>query len=208
MGRAGIAAKSARLAELRREALGCRACPLWKGASQTVFGEGEIGAPLMLVGEQPGDQEDRAGHPFVGPAGRVLDQALGASGIDRSGAFVTNGVKHFRYRLRGKRRIHQRPSAEQATACRRWLQAEAEIVGPRVLVAMGATAAYSLLGKATPIGANRGRLLESRLFAPPVFVTTHPSSVLRERDRAARGAALGALADDLRAAASAAVDPH
>lgn len=187
----------AKLASVRREALACRACPLWKGATQTVFGEGPATAQLMLVGEQPGDQEDRAGHPFVGPAGRVLDEALAQAGIDRSRAFVTNGVKHFKYRNRGKRRIHQRPNAAEVTACRRWLQAEVELVAPAVLVALGATAAHALLGRTTPVGVNRGLLLDSPLFDPPVLVTAHPSSVLRERDSAARHAALAALADDL-----------
>jgi uracil-DNA glycosylase family protein len=190
--------KRASLASVREEALGCRACPLFKDATQTVFGEGPVPAQLMLVGEQPGDQEDRAGHPFVGPAGRVLNEALEQAGIDRSQAFVTNGVKHFKYRQRGKRRIHQRPHTAEVLACRRWLQAEVDLVAPEVLVALGATAAYALLGRATPVSANRGRLLESPVFAAPVLVTAHPSSVLREHDSATRHASLAALAGDLR----------
>jgi DNA polymerase len=191
------------LARVRAEALECRACPLWKDATQAVFGEGPASARLVLVGEQPGDQEDRAGHPFVGPAGRILDRALETAQIERSAVFVTNGVKHFKYRMRGKRRIHQRPSAGEVEACRRWLQAELELLAPEVIVAMGATAAHSLFGRATPIGANRGHLLESPLFSPPpVLVTVHPSSILRERDSDARHEALEALADDLRVAAS------
>jgi DNA polymerase len=188
---------ASKLDVVRREAAECRACPLWKGTTQTVFGEGPADARVVLVGEQPGDREDLDGHPFVGPAGRVLDEALEAAGVDRSRVFVTNGVKHFKYRSRGKRRIHQRPSAGEATACRRWLQAEVEIVAPEMLVALGATAAYSLIGRATAIGANRGKTLESELFAAPVLVTAHPSSVLRERDRETRGEALRALAADL-----------
>jgi DNA polymerase len=156
----------------------------------------------MLVGEQPGDQEDKQGHPFVGPAGRVLDQALGLAQIDRSTVFATNAVKHFKFRMRGKRRIHQRPNAGEVAACRRWLEAEVELLSPDVMVALGATAAHSLLGRATAIGENRGHVLESPLFARPVLVTTHPSSVLRERDSEARREALEGLAADLRLAPS------
>lgn len=192
-----MSTREQRLQELLREAAGCRACPLWKDATQTVFGEGPAGARLMLVGEQPGDHEDIEGHPFVGPAGGILDQAIEQAGIDRSSVFLTNGVKHFKYRMRGKRRIHQRPSAAQATACRHWLLAEADVVEPELIVAMGATAAYSLIGRATPIGKNRGALRESPYLDPPVLITTHPSSVLRERDSTARRAALDALAEDL-----------
>jgi DNA polymerase len=195
--------REARLAEVRGEALACRACPLWKDATQTVFGEGPLDARMALVGEQPGDQEDRAGQPFVGPAGRVLDTALAAAGIDRSTIYLTNGVKHFKYRMRGKRRIHQRPAAGEVAACRPWLEAELNLLEPEVVVALGATAAHSLMGRATAIGANRGHLLETPLFEYPVLVTVHPSSVLRERDADARRAALEGLAEDLRVAASA-----
>jgi uracil-DNA glycosylase len=165
-----------------------------------VFGEGPPDARIMLVGEQPGDQEDKAGHPFVGPAGRVLDRALAAADIDRSMVFVTNGVKHFKYRMRGKRRIHQRPSAAEMVACRKWLEAEAALVAPEVIVAMGASAAYSVFGRATRIREQHGRVLESKLFAAPVVVTAHPSSVLRQRDEDARHEALVALGEDLRVA--------
>jgi uracil-DNA glycosylase len=192
-----MATGSSTLAHVRREAAGCRACPLWADATQTVFGEGPVDARIMLVGEQPGDREDIDGHPFVGPAGRVLDQALEAAQIDRSAVFTTNAVKHFKYRQRGKRRIHQRPSAAEMTACRKWLALEVDLVRPEVTVAMGATAADAMFGRATPIGANRGRLLESPLFGVPVIVTAHPSSVLRERDADARHAAIEALTSDL-----------
>jgi DNA polymerase len=157
----------------------------------------------MLVGEQPGDQEDKQGHPFVGPAGRVLDQALTMAEIDRSSVFATNAVKHFKYRMRGKRRIHQRPSVGELVACRKWLQGEVALLAPEVLVALGATAAHALMGRATPIGENRGHLLESPLFEPPVLVTAHPSSVLREREHERRSEALQALAADLRLAVAA-----
>src|SRR5207248_2574983 len=196
-----LAARERTLSGLRRAVRDCRGCDLWRNATQAVFGEGLARARVMLVGEQPGDREDLAGHPFVGPAGRVLDEALEAAQIARSSVFTTNAVKHFKYRMRGKRRIHQRPSAGEVAACRRWLVAEIELLSPEVTVALGATAAHALLGRATPIGANRGQLLDSELIAPPVLVTAHPSSVLRERDRAARSEALEALAADLRVAA-------
>jgi uracil-DNA glycosylase len=198
-------ASAAQLAKVRREAKGCRACPLWREATQTVFGEGPPAARLMLVGEQPGDREDREGHPFVGPAGTVLDQALELAGIDRARVYTTNAVKHFKYRTRGKRRIHQRPSAGEQAACRPWLERELELIDPLVVVALGATAARSLIGRATSIGESRGRPLEGKLFAP-VIVTAHPSSVLREREHEARQAALTALAEDLGAAARLAED--
>jgi len=190
-------AAARRLRELRAEAAQCQACPLWRDATQTVFGEGPAGARLVLVGEQPGDREDLEGHPFVGPAGRVLDEALSEAGIDRREVYLTNGVKHFSYRLRGKRRIHQKPSAAEAGACRKWLAGELETLAPQLAVALGATAAYSLFGRATPILANRGRILQSELFELPVLVTTHPSSVLRQRDRDARERAMAALIADL-----------
>jgi DNA polymerase len=197
---AATQSRARQLATVRQEAASCRACSLWKGATQTVFGEGPLDARIMLVGEQPGDQEDKQGHPFVGPAGRVLDQALSLAEIDRSTVFATNAVKHFKYRMRGTRRIHQRPNAGEITACRRWLEAEVGLLAPAVAVALGATAAHALLGRATPIGENRGQVLESPLFAPGVLVTAHPSSVLRERDSEARRQALEALAADLRIA--------
>jgi DNA polymerase len=193
------------IASVRREAEDCRACPLWRDATQTVFGEGGPRAALMLVGEQPGDREDRAGHPFVGPAGAVLDDALEQAGIERSAVYVTNAVKHFKHHARGKRRIHQRPSAAEQAACRPWLERELELVAPSVVIALGATAAHALIGRATPIGHNRGHPLEGALFSP-VLVTAHPSSVLRERDHDTRHDALAAIVSDLRVAVSLAAE--
>jgi uracil-DNA glycosylase len=190
------------LRTLREQAAACRACPLWEDATQTVFGEGPANARLMLVGEQPGDREDLAGHVFVGPAGRVLDQALEMAGIERSGVFLTNAVKHFKYRTRGKRRIHQRPSAGEIKACRPWLEGELDALAPEIVVALGATAAHALMGRATPVGANRGRPLESPLIDPPLVITVHPSSIVRERERGPRYEALRALGADLALAAS------
>jgi uracil-DNA glycosylase family protein len=198
---APTATRAAQLESVRNEAARCHACALWKDATQTVFGEGPADARIMLVGEQPGDKEDLAGHPFIGPAGHVLDQALETAAIDRSMVYTTNAVKHFKYRTRGKRRIHQRPAAGEVAACRRWLQSEVELVRPDLLVALGAIAAYSLIGRATTVGEHRGQILESSLFEPPVLVTAHPSSILRERHTRAREAALAALSDDLRLAA-------
>lgn len=182
----------------REQAAECQACPLWRDATQTVFGEGRAHARIMLVGEQPGDREDIEGHPFVGPAGRVLDEAIERAEIDRAQVFTTNAVKHFKYRPRGKRRIHQKPSVAELTACRKWLESEVELVKPELIVGLGATAAHSLLGRATPVGANRGTVIESELLAKPVLVTVHPSSILRERDSQARHAALDAFVEDLR----------
>ncbi|HEX5224444.1 MAG TPA: UdgX family uracil-DNA binding protein [Solirubrobacteraceae bacterium] len=193
------------LDRVRRRARDCRDCGLWREATQTVFGEGPHSAAIMLVGEQPGDREDRAGRPVVGPAGRVLDEALEVASIDRAALYTTNAVKHFKFRERGKRRIHQRPSVGEIDACLQWLRAEIELVSPRVVVALGASAAHALMGRATAIGANRGHPLEGALFSP-VVVTAHPSSVLRERDREARGAALAQLGEDLRLAAEIARD--
>jgi DNA polymerase len=186
-----------RLDDLRAEVQGCTRCELYKGTTQAVFGEGLVRSEAMFVGEQPGDREDREGHPFVGPAGRMLDRALEAAGIDRSLAYVTNTVKHFHYEQRGKRRIHQRPGSEHIKACRVWLDAELEVVEPRVLVALGAVAAQALLGSKVRVTKDRGRALESDL-APVVMVTIHPSAILRERDDAARHAAFEAFVADLR----------
>ncbi len=197
--------RSGGIACVRARARDCRACPLWKGATQIVFGEGPVSAQIMLVGEQPGDQEDQAGQPFVGPAGHVLDQALTAAHIPRTTLYATNAVKHFKYRERGKRRIHQRPSVGEMSACRPWLEAEIELISPHVIVALGATAAHALIGRATPIAASRGQPLDGTLFSP-VVVTAHPSSVLRERDRDARHSALQAISEDLRLAAQIAND--
>lgn len=159
----------------------CRACDLWEGATQAVMGEGARDATLMLVGEQPGDREDIEGHPFVGPAGRVLDQGLERAGITRNEVYITNVVKHFRYKLRGKRRIHQKPDRWQVTACSPWLEAELAVVKPEALVCLGATAAQALLGSHIRIGRDRGRPIESEL-AELVTLTTHPSAILRADD--------------------------
>lgn len=163
---------------VREEARHCRACPLWKPATQPVFGEGPARAPLMLVGEQPGDKEDVAGKPFVGPAGRILDRALKEAGIARQKAYVTNAVKHFKFARRGKIRLHQKPDAGEIKACHPWLAREREIVGPTLIVAMGATAARSVFGRPMPIGKNRGRILDLDAGAK-VVVTVHPSYLLR-----------------------------
>ena len=170
------------LKKLREAAAGCKACPLWKSGTQTVFGEGSPRARVLFVGEQPGDQEDKLGKPFVGPAGRLLDKALEEAGIDRSLAYVTNAVKHFKWEARGKRRIHQKPSWSEVAACRPWLDAELEVVRPRVLVCLGATAAQSLLGRQFRVTQQRGEPVASAL-APVVIATVHPSSILRSDDR-------------------------
>jgi DNA polymerase len=173
------------LPALREAAAGCRGCHLWQVGTQTVFGEGAVQAEAMFVGEQPGDQEDRAGKPFVGPAGRVFDEALEEAGIDRTAVYVTNAVKHFKWQARGKRRIHQKPNWTEMTACQPWLEAELEVVKPRVLVLLGATAAQTLLGRQFRVTQHRGELLVSDL-AEAVTATVHPSSILRgdpeERD--------------------------
>jgi uracil-DNA glycosylase len=174
----------------------CRGCHLWELGTQTVFGEGAVGAEVMLVGEQPGDQEDRAGRPFVGPAGRVLDDALEAAGIDRSTTYVTNAVKHFKWQARGKRRIHQKPNAAEMAACRPWLEAELAVVAPRVLVLLGATAAQSLLGRQFRVTQARGKLVDSEL-AEYVTATVHPSSILRGEPQE-RDANFASFVDDLR----------
>jgi uracil-DNA glycosylase family protein len=184
---------------LREAAQGCRACELWEGATQAVVGTGPTPgkARLMLIGEQPGDREDIEGLPFVGPAGRVLDQGLERAGIARGDAYVTNVVKHFRYKLRGKRRIHQTPERVHVTACRPWLNAELKLVKPEVLVCLGATAAQALLGAQVRIGRDRGRTMKSDL-ARHVTLTTHPSAILRQRDDAERAEAMDAFVKDLR----------
>ncbi len=175
----------------------CRACDLWEGATQAVLGEGSKQARLVLVGEQPGDSEDIEGHPFVGPAGRVLDRGLEAAQIPRGEVFITNAVKHFRYKSRGKRRIHQRPDRWQVQACMPWLQAELEMVKPRALVCLGATAGQALVGPSVRVGRDRGRPLDSTL-AELVTITTHPSSILRARSAQEREKAFEAFAADLR----------
>jgi uracil-DNA glycosylase len=190
----------ATLASLREDAARCRACPLWRHATQTVFGEGPAKAELLFVGEQPGDAEDKEGRPFVGPAGRVFDEALAEAGIEREKVYVTNAVKHFKWKARGKRRIHQKPNAAETAACRPWLDAELEVVSPSVLVALGATAAQALLGRGFRVTQQRGVPVESDL-APTVVATVHPSSILRAPDEAARTEAYAAFVADLRAAA-------
>ncbi len=190
------------LPRLRTAVQDCRACELWEGATQAVPGAGTSRARAMFVGEQPGDREDREGVPFTGPAGALLDRALEEAGIDRGAAYVTNAVKHFRYKARGKRRIHQKPDRSHISACRPWLEAELAVVRPAVLVCLGATAAQALLGKDVRVLRDRGRPLESPL-APCTIVTVHPSSVLRARSDEERDAAFGALVDDLRAVAAA-----
>ncbi len=184
------------LPALREAAAGCKGCHLWQVGTQTVFGEGATKAEVMFVGEQPGNQEDRAGKPFVGPAGRLLDEALVAAGIDRSTTYVTNAVKHFKWQARGKRRIHQKPNWTEMTACRPWLEAELAVVKPRVLVLLGATAAQSLLGRQFRVTQNRGKLLDSDL-AEAVTATVHPSSILRGEPQE-REASFAAFVDDLR----------
>ena len=188
-------------ANLREAIQGCRACELYKGTTQAVLGEGAARAEAMFVGEQPGDREDREGHPFVGPAGRMLDKALAEAGIDRGLVFVTNVVKHFHFSERGKRRIHQRPRAEHIAACRPWLEAELAVVKPRVLVCLGAVPAQALVGRHVKVTRDRGVPLESEL-APVVMATVHPSSILRSRDDAARQQAYRAFVADLEAVAA------
>jgi DNA polymerase len=183
------------LSALREEVQGCRNCELYKGTTQAVFGEGLAKSEVMFVGEQPGDREDREGHPFVGPAGRMLDRGLEEAGIDRKLVYVTNVVKHFHFSERGKRRIHQRPRAEHIKACRPWLDAELAVVKPQVLVCLGAVPAQALVGRHVKVTQDRGKPLESEL-APVVMVTVHPSSILRAPDEEARAEAYrGFLAD-------------
>lgn len=179
----------------------CRACDLWEGATQAVMGEGATHASLMLVGEQPGDREDREGHPFVGPAGGILDRGLEQAGIARDDVYISNVVKHFRYKARGKRRIHQRPDRWQVTACLPWLHAELDMIHPAALVLLGATAAQALLGSQIRIGRDRGRPMDSDL-ADLVTVTTHPSSILRARSDSERQAAMEDFVADLEGVAS------
>jgi DNA polymerase len=191
------------LKALREAAAGCRGCDLYKAATQTVFGEGKARASVMLVGEQPGDREDVEGEPFVGPAGRVLDEALEAAGIARGDVYLTNAVKHFKWRPQGKRRLHQTPRAGEIRACRPWLDAELEAVRPVGLLALGAVAGKALFGPKIRVGKDRGRLLESPL-APVAALTLHPSAVLRQRDHDEREEAQAALVADLRMLAAAA----
>ena len=180
----------------------CRGCHLWARATQTVFGEGPRSAAVLFVGEQPGDKEDLVGHPFVGPAGRVFDEALAQAAIDRKRVFVTNAVKHFKWRASGKRRLHERPNGAEIAACRIWLELELRLVRPDIVVALGATAAQALLGRSFRVTKDRGKLVSSPL-AERVVATVHPSSILRAPDEEARARAYGGFVDDLRVVASA-----
>jgi DNA polymerase len=191
----------AALAPVAGDAAGCRACPLWRLGTQTVFGEGPDGADVVVVGEQPGDREDEQGRPFVGPAGRLLDDALAAAGIPRDTVYVTNAVKHFKWTPRGKRRIHATPNVGEVLACKPWLEAELEALAPDVLVLLGTTAVRSVLGPGRTITRLRGRVLEEGP-APATVVTVHPSSVVR-LDGDDRASAFEALVADLRLAAAA-----
>jgi DNA polymerase len=185
------------LPKLREAAADCQACDLWKSGTQTVFGEGTRTAEIVFVGEQPGDKEDLAGRPFVGPAGRVLDEALAAAGIDRRLAYVTNAVKHFKWQGRGKRRIHQKPNAAELAACRPWLDAELAVVKPKVVVALGATAAQALLGRSFRVTKQRGEAIGGTGLADHVLATVHPSSILRQETEDDRREAMEALVADL-----------
>src|ERR1700682_1114237 len=189
--------------ELREAARECTACHLYKRATQTVFGEGPKKAPMMLVGEQPGDYEDVEGKPFVGPAGKIMDRALEEAGIDRREVYVTNAVKHFKWEPRGKRRIHQKPNAREIAACRPWLEAELRFVKPKVLVVLGATAAQTIFGPSFCVTRERGKVLSSK-FAPRVVATVHPSSLLRQPDEESREREYKNFVADLRVAVKAA----
>jgi DNA polymerase len=194
------AAPAPHLERLHAEAAECRDCPLWEHATQVVFGEGDARARVMLVGEQPGDAEDRAGHPFIGPAGRILDQALAEAGIDRERTYVTNAVKHFKWEPRGKRRLHKTPAQREIDACRQWLEREIETVRPAVVVCLGATAAKSLLGPRFRITQERGRV-QRREGMPDLVPTFHPSYLLRLKDRPGEEEARAQFVADLRLAA-------
>ncbi len=190
----------ARLERLRREAAGCKECPLWANATQTVFGEGDSRARIMFVGEQPGDVEDREGHPFVGPAGRILDEGLAKAGIDRARVYVTNAVKHFKWEPRGKRRLHKTPAQREIDACSQWLEGEVAAVQPALIVALGATAAKALLGGGFRITQARG-IVQRREGLPDVLATFHPSYLLRLKGRPGEEAAWSQFVADLRLAA-------
>ena len=194
---ASLIPSEADINQLRTISAGCRACDLWKRGTQTVFGEGNVRARIIFVGEQPGNDEDLAGKPFVGPAGRILDKALEAAGIDRSLAYVTNVVKHFKWEPRGKRRIHAKPNAAEIAACRPWLDAEIDRIHPEVLVCLGATAGQALLGKQFRVSVQRGQFVASPL-APRVMATVHPSAILRSPDDETRHDEMARFIDDLR----------
>jgi len=194
---AALIPKQATLPEVREAAAGCKACDLWRKGTQTVFGEGGGTAEVMLVGEQPGHEEDLAGRPFVGPAGKLLDKALEQAGMDRRQIYVTNVVKHFKWEPRGKRRIHAKPNAQEIAACKPWLEAEIALVRPKVVVCLGATAAQALLGKQFRVSRQRGAFL-SIPAAPIIMATVHPSSILRAPDDEARQAETQRFIDDLK----------
>ena len=185
------------LDEVRRRAKRCRDCPLWANATQTVFGAGDPHARVMLVGEQPGDEEDRKGLPFVGPAGRLLDRALEAAGVDRGHLYVTNAVKHFKWQLRGKRRLHKTPAQREIDACHQWLEREVAAIRPQVVVCLGATAARAVISKDFKVSLQRGRFVESPL-APHVFATLHPSALLRLKDEEEKERAFEQFVKDLK----------
>jgi uracil-DNA glycosylase family protein len=187
------------LRRLGAQAIGCTACPLWRDATQTVFGEGDGASTVMFVGEQPGEVEDRTGRPFVGPAGRVLDRALEAAGLDRRAVYLTNAVKHFKWTPRGKRRLHKTPAQREIEACKRWLDGELAALAPALVVCLGATAARAIVGPGARVAALRGRIIE-RERSPAVLVTVHPSFVLR-LDGAEQDSAFAGLVADLRLAA-------
>jgi uracil-DNA glycosylase len=194
---------SSSLTTVREAAKHCTACHLYKCATQTVFGEGPKSSPIMLVGEQPGDYEDVAGQPFVGPAGKIMDRALEEAGIDRKKVYVTNAVKHFKWEPRGKRRIHKKPNSREIAACRSWLEAELRLVRPRLVVAMGSTAAQTIFGPSFRVTRERGKILSSK-FAPRVLATVHPSSLLRQPDEESRHREYKKFVADLRVAVKAA----
>jgi len=187
------------LPSLRDAAQQCKGCDLWKRGTQAVFGEGRVGSEVMLVGEQPGDQEDLQGRPFVGPAGRILDKALDAAGIDRDDVYVTNAVKHFKWEPRGKRRIHKKPSGMEIAACRPWFDEEVKVVRPRVIVCMGATAAQALLGRDFKVTQERGKVISRGDL--PIIATVHPSSILRAPDEETRHTEMARFIEDLRVVA-------
>jgi uracil-DNA glycosylase len=185
------------LKKTRQDAKACRDCPLWANATQTVFGAGDPHARVMLVGEQPGDEEDKQGLPFVGPAGRLLDRALEAAGVDREHLYVTNAVKHFKWEARGKRRLHKTPAQREIDACHQWIEREIALVKPHVIVALGSTAAKALIGRGFKVSVQRGQFVESPL-APYVFATFHPSALLRLREEQEKEAAFDQLVKDLK----------
>jgi uracil-DNA glycosylase len=190
--------KTTSLGTLASAADDCRGCDLYKDATQAVFGAGKKGARVLLLGEQPGDVEDKQGEPFVGPAGRLLDRALAAAGIDRATIYLTNAVKHFKHKVQGKRRLHEKPSAAEVKACRPWLDREIELVKPRVIVVLGATAAQAVFGSGFKVTQHRGEIFYDLTIAPAVVVTIHPSALLRLPPGEDRGAAEAAFVDDLR----------